>query len=255
MNIGPNSRIIVDEFVFDPAQLTGNLGARIEKGSMRFIGGVLSKRSKQVEFDAGEATVGIRGGIAKVALLPGGALKAELVHGRLSVQTPEGLFETSRIGTLIERDAVGSVATRSVTINEAKQELDEEAEQSLIDDSPAAPDPIAPTPDAAPSGNPVDNGLVEIDEDGNLKAAEALAEADPEAARLVDEGAIAIDESGNAAPTEKMLELDDTAKEMFDRGLIKVNEEGFWCRLRILTPKSFMPNLRLMNPIWNWLAR
>lgn len=227
MNIGPNSRIIVDEFVFDPAQLTGNLGARIEKGSMRFIGGVLSKRSKQVEFDAGEATVGIRGGIAKVALLPGGALKAELVHGRLSVQTPEGLFETSRIGTLIERDAVGSVATRSVTINEAKQELDEEAEQSLIEDAPAAPDPTALTPDAAPSGNPVDNGLVEIDENGNLKAAEALAEADPEAARLVDEGAIAIDESGNAAPTEKMLELDDTAKEMFDRGLIKVNEEGF----------------------------
>lgn len=228
MNIGPNSRIIVDEFVFDPTQLTGNLGARIEKGSMRFIGGVLSKRSKQVEFDAGEATVGIRGGIAKVALLPGGALKAELVHGRLSVQTPEGLFETSRIGTLIERDAVGGVATRSVTINEAKQELDEEADQSLIEDAPAnGPTPAAPTPEAASSSNPVDNGLVEIDESGNLKAAEALVEADPEAARLVDEGAIAVDESGNVAPTEKMLELDDTAKAMFDRGLIKVNEEGF----------------------------
>ena len=67
MNIGPSSRIIVDDFVFDPAQLSGNLGARIEKGSMRFIGGVLSKRAGQVKFNAGEATVGIRGGIAKIA--------------------------------------------------------------------------------------------------------------------------------------------------------------------------------------------
>ena len=69
--------------MFDPKELSGNLGARIEKGSMRFIGGVLSKRGKQVKFNAGDATVGIRGGIAKMALDEKGALKAELVHGRI----------------------------------------------------------------------------------------------------------------------------------------------------------------------------
>ena len=49
-----------------------------------------------------------------------GKLLAELVHGRLSVETPEGLFETDRIGMQIERDVSGAVSTRSVTIEEVK---------------------------------------------------------------------------------------------------------------------------------------
>ena len=67
---------------------------------------------------------------------------------------------------------------------------------------------------------------MEVDEDGNLKATEALIEADPDAAKLIDEGAIA-DENGTAAPTEKMLELDETAKKMFDEGLLEVDDNGF----------------------------
>lgn len=245
MNIGPASRIVIDEFVFDPKELDGNLGARIEKGSMRFIGGVLSKRGKQVKFNAGDATVGIRGGIAKLALDEKGALKAELVHGRLSVETPEGIFETARIGTLIERDETGAVNTRSVTPEETKATLDEEAAEAFVEPEAA---PLATAPDdvdtpaeassdtpaeataettAETTADPVDAGLVEVDEDGNLKATQALVEADPEAAKLIDEGAIALDESGTAAPTEKMLELDETAKKMFDEGLLEIDDNGF----------------------------
>ena len=235
MNIGPSSRIVIDEFVFDPKELDGNLGARIEKGSMRFIGGVLSKRGKQVKFNAGDATVGIRGGIAKLALDEKGALKAELVHGRLSVETPQGVFETARIGTLIERDETGAVNTRSITPEEAKETLDEEAAEAFVEPEAA---PLAATstggdtPADAPAeptaaDDPVDAGLVEVDEDGNLKATEALIEADPDAAKLIDEGAIALDENGTAAPTEKMLELDETAKKMFDEGLLEVDDNGF----------------------------
>ena len=284
MNIGPSSRIIIDEFVFDPSQLSGNLGARIEKGSMRFIGGVLSKRANQVKFDAGAATVGIRGGIAKIALGSDGKLLAELVHGRLSVVTPEGIFETDRIGTLIERDNEGDVVTRTVTAEEKKQELDDEAQENIVEpeeaDTPAAgeaiadaeaetetgteaetetgttsaaeaeAEPLAETEAAAEEApvaaeatsesgtqaeetgdvlvdNPLDNGLVEIGEDGKLEATAELAEIDPDAAKLINEGGVAIDESGAIVPTAKMLELDPTAQAMFDDGLLEVDENGF----------------------------
>lgn len=239
MNIGPKSRIIIDEFVFDASQLSGNLGARIEKGSMRFIGGVLSKREKQVKFNAGDATVGIRGGIAKLALEDSGTLKAELVHGKISITTPEGLFETDRIGTLIERDIDGVVDTRTVTTQEKKAELDDEAKENLIvvdepaqEQSPSeAQGADAPAPADAEADvlaeNPVENGLVEIDENGNLKSSDELIEIDPEAAKLIDDGAIAIDENGNVNPTEKMLEVDPVAKKMVEDGLLEVDENGF----------------------------
>lgn len=234
MNIGPNSRIVIDEFVFDASQLSGNLGARIEKGSMRFIGGVLSKRANQVQFDAGEATVGIRGGIAKVALEESGKLLAELVHGKLSVQTPEGLFETDRIGTLIERDTTGAVDSRAVTTEEKKSELDDEAKENLIvqevETATEVEETNAPTAEAEPdvlAENPVENGLVEIDENGNLKSSDELAQIDPEAAKLIDDGAIAIDENGNINPTEKMLEVDPIAQKMFEEGMLEVDENGF----------------------------
>ena len=235
MNIGPSSRIIIDSFVFDPSELSGNIGARIETGSMRFIGGVLSKRAGQVKFDAGEATVGIRGGIAKVGL-NGGALKAELIHGKLTVQTPEGLFETDRIGTLIERDISGTVDSRKVTAEESKAELDEESKESFIDpleaETPAAAEAEADAPaetanEDVLAENPIDAGLVEVDADGNLKATDQLAEIDPEAADLIEEGALAVDENGNVAPTAKILEIDDTAKEMFEKGYLEVDENGF----------------------------
>ena len=266
MNIGPSSRIVIDEFVFDPSQLSGNLGARIEKGSMRFIGGVLSKRANQVKFDAGAATVGIRGGIAKIALGSDGKLSAELVHGRLSVVTPEGIFETDRIGTLIERDNEGDVVTRTVTAEEKKQELDDEAQENIVEpeeaDTPAAGEATADAEAETETGteagttsaaeeapvaaeatsesetqaeetgdvlvdNPLDNGLVEIGEDGKLEATAELVEIDPDAAKLINEGGVAIDESGAIVPTAKMLELDPTAQAMFDDGLLEVDENGF----------------------------
>lgn len=255
MNIGPKSRIIIDEFVFDASQLSGNLGARIEKGSMRFIGGVLSKREDQVKFNAGEATVGIRGGIAKLALEDSGTLKAELVHGKISITAPEGLFETDRIGTLIERNIDGAVDTRAVTTAEKKAELDDEAKENLIvvdepaqEQSPSeAQGADAPAPADAEADvlaeNPVESGLVEIDENGNLKSSNELAEIDPEAAKLIDDGAIAIDKNGNVNPTEKMLEFDPTAQKMFEDGLLEVDEDGFLVRSENFDQARFYDNV------------
>ena len=140
MNIGPASRIIIDRFVFNPDQLKGELSANIKEGSLRFIGGVLSKTANQVRFNAGDATIGIRGGIAKIGRDAGGQVRAELVYGRLRMETPEGVYQTARIGTVIaykpedtpDSTSAGKVTTSSVTAQSVKKELDAEARESFL---------------------------------------------------------------------------------------------------------------------------
>jgi hypothetical protein len=61
--VGPNSNLVIDKFVYDPARGKGELVASFTKGALRFIGGKLSKPvgGIQVKTPAGELTV--RGGI------------------------------------------------------------------------------------------------------------------------------------------------------------------------------------------------
>ncbi len=128
MNIGPNSYIVLDQFVFDPESLEGEITTQIKKGSMRFIGGALSKAAGQVKIVTDEATIGIRGGIAKFIYEENQGVKAQLIHGTMTVATTQGIFETSRIGTEIFATPSGEVETRLITSTETKSELDKETE-------------------------------------------------------------------------------------------------------------------------------
>jgi len=63
--IGPRSEIVVDEFVYDPADSTGKLTARVAKGVFRFVTGRIARqdaKDMRVELPAG--TIGLRGTIA-----------------------------------------------------------------------------------------------------------------------------------------------------------------------------------------------
>src|SRR5690349_14657011 len=42
MNIGPNSDVVIDEYVFDPNTNTGRMSVSLGKGLMRFVGGQIS---------------------------------------------------------------------------------------------------------------------------------------------------------------------------------------------------------------------
>jgi hypothetical protein len=62
MTVGPNSDLVIDEFVFDPAAGTGKLAANFTRGVFRFVGG--SSASRTTRFRANpSATIGIRGGV------------------------------------------------------------------------------------------------------------------------------------------------------------------------------------------------
>lgn len=71
ISVGPNTRISVDEYAFEPAQ--GNLGfvARMSQGTMQFISGVITKLSPEtVALRTPTGTIGVRGTRFVVKVMP-----------------------------------------------------------------------------------------------------------------------------------------------------------------------------------------
>jgi hypothetical protein len=67
LTIGPNSNVVIDKFVYDPNTKTGEMALNVSRGTMRFVGGVISKKS-EVKITTPLASMGIRGGILTVGL-------------------------------------------------------------------------------------------------------------------------------------------------------------------------------------------
>ena len=61
-SLAPASKIVFDEFVYDPTVGEGSLQANLMKGGLRFVSGQLSRNQPEnIKIKAGKATVGIRG--------------------------------------------------------------------------------------------------------------------------------------------------------------------------------------------------
>jgi len=67
LTIGPNSDLVLDEFVYDPETKSGKLAFSATKGLFRLVGGKISKKTA-VTFKTPSAVIGIRGGIAIVTV-------------------------------------------------------------------------------------------------------------------------------------------------------------------------------------------
>ena len=75
MTVGPNSDMLIDEFVYDPSAGTGKLAASLTRGVFRFVGGKLSKQENAITMQTPSATIGIRGAVALVKLETNGKLE------------------------------------------------------------------------------------------------------------------------------------------------------------------------------------
>ncbi|NKX46340.1 FecR family protein [Roseicyclus persicicus] len=60
LTLAPNTTIVLDRFVFDPATGAGEMGLRLTEGALRFIGGTLS-RGQEATITTPTASIGIRG--------------------------------------------------------------------------------------------------------------------------------------------------------------------------------------------------
>ena len=80
LTIGPNSEVVLDEYVYDPEQKTGRLVLNATKGVFRLVGGRISKKTPVV-LNTPTATIGIRGGISIINVAANGATDATFLFG------------------------------------------------------------------------------------------------------------------------------------------------------------------------------
>lgn len=100
LSIGPNSQLIIDEFVYDPNAQSGRTAISLTRGAMRFVGGQISK-SGNVAIKTPTATIGVRGGVAMIFQTPQGTQVTNL-FGRTTVTTAGGTEVISRPGFGVE---------------------------------------------------------------------------------------------------------------------------------------------------------
>lgn len=107
LNVGRNSNIVIDEYVYDPNAGTGKMVATISKGMMRFVGGQIS-HTAGVTVNTPVATLGIRGGVATVVypIPPGfGGSDPKLSQA-------QGEIVIGHVGSVVLKNNAGSVIVR-----------------------------------------------------------------------------------------------------------------------------------------------
>lgn len=66
LSLGPSSEVIIDRFVYDPNQGTGELALSLTAGVFRFASGTLDSENYSIDTPVG--TIGVRGTVIEVAL-------------------------------------------------------------------------------------------------------------------------------------------------------------------------------------------
>lgn len=146
ISIGPNSEMVLDTFVYDPAKGTGQMAVSVAKGTFRFIGGKISKENP-VQIKAGSATMGIRGGVAVIqatqnqptgpgaannpAATPGTTSTATFLYGNQMTVTQAGVTQTATVpGTAIVTPPAGPPSPpQIVTAQQIRQTNSQTARQ------------------------------------------------------------------------------------------------------------------------------
>lgn len=178
LTVGPNSDLLIDEFVYNANAGTGQFAASLTKGALRFVGGQISHKAG-VTINTPTATVGIRGGAARIDHGPlcsggectqvlcsgGGCTVKSLADAKQVVLKVNQLVQVGALGisppVTVNTANVNDLSTAATTndgqgdgdgqqgsfgaqgsINQAVQEQDKE---------PEAPAPPAPGPGAPPA--------------------------------------------------------------------------------------------------------
>ena len=121
LDVVDHSRVVIDEFIYDPASGKGVLDMRATLGAVRYASGQIAKNSRQnVRLRTPTATISVRGtdfamivneiGESYVTLLPscqtGNGVELECVTGEISVENDAGMvimnrpFQMTRVESL-----------------------------------------------------------------------------------------------------------------------------------------------------------
>jgi ferric-dicitrate binding protein FerR (iron transport regulator) len=82
LNVGPDSRVTLDRFVYDPARGGSGAAVSVGRGALRFISGNMPSQSYEIRTPAG--SIGVRGTIVDVIVHENGEVVLRLVEGALT---------------------------------------------------------------------------------------------------------------------------------------------------------------------------
>jgi FecR protein len=107
LNIGRNSSLVIDEYVYDPKTNHGTMLASLVKGTLRFVGGQIS-HNDGVTVNTPVAALGIRGGVATVVY----PVSPKLATSDPNLAGCSGQMVIGHVGTLTLKNAVSQVTVR-----------------------------------------------------------------------------------------------------------------------------------------------
>jgi hypothetical protein len=154
VDVTEHSRMVIDEFVYDPATGSGALSMRATLGAVRYASGAIAhNNSRNVNIKTPSATIGVRGtdfimivdeiGGSMITLLPSCDSSGMCVVGEISVETDEGMvimnqaFQTTMVshsGQLPRSPVILDLPEdllRSMLIVRQKSPYDEAAEKAV----------------------------------------------------------------------------------------------------------------------------
>src|SRR5882757_2681873 len=104
LTVGPNARLTIDKFVYDPNTKTGELALTTTQGVFRLVGGKISK-TNPITITTPSSTIGIRGGIV-VFNVNNTRTVANFIFGNNMTVTGQGQIQNAtRPGTVIIANA------------------------------------------------------------------------------------------------------------------------------------------------------
>jgi hypothetical protein len=172
VQVNENSKLVIDDFVYDPKSKAGKLGAKIALGTVRYASGQIAKNSPQnVAVSTPSATISVRGtdftatveelGQSTIILLPSCPddrnktrtrkdIEANCVTGEISVETDVGIvilnqpFQATRVESRgvspskpvllnLSEDAIGNMLILSPPKEIKEQQRRDQAAKNFLE--------------------------------------------------------------------------------------------------------------------------
>jgi hypothetical protein len=105
LNIAPNTSLVIDEFVYDPASNSGHMLTKLTRGTLQYIGGQLSHQGA-VTIETPPAVIGIRGATLNVSHgdnigNTGGGTQVSSQYGQITITNGGGTVTITRPGFMV----------------------------------------------------------------------------------------------------------------------------------------------------------
>ena len=146
ISVGPNSDLVIDEFVYNPATSQGKMTVSLGRGVLRFVGGQVSHNGN-AEIRTPIATIGVRGGAGTISHDAKDGTIVKSSYGRFTIATSGGVQEIKRPGFIVTAQSAAAAPSSPQPIG--KNDFDTSTRVASSSGSQGGSAPQKPTDQSA----------------------------------------------------------------------------------------------------------